>query len=86
MKRKIEITFEMEETVFYKIRKSRTGFCEQCGQTVETMFIEDAALSSGLSKFQIFRLLEAGGVHFVEAETYCLCRNSLEDLPLDNKF
>lgn len=84
MKRKIEITFELEETVFYKVRKSRTGFCRQCRQTVETWLVEEAAVFFGFSRFQIFRLLEAGGIHFVAAESDCICRNSIENLPVDN--
>ena len=78
MKRKMEIILEVEEVTFFKARTSRTVFCDYCGKRVEILTIENAALIVGLSKSQLFRLIESGNVHFIESDQVYLCRDSLE--------
>ena len=78
MKRKVKITVETEEITSFKTRKSLTSFCERCGKTVEIFTMESVASFLGLSEYQIFRLIEAGSVHLIEAERVYICRNSLE--------
>ena len=64
MKRKIEITFEMEELVFYKTRRSVTAFCPHCQTPVEIVAIEN----SDSIETEKFYLSEDAEIHFLEAE------------------
>ena len=80
MKRKTEITFEVEETIIW--RQDANGseaFCPQCQTLVEMITPEIAAALSGFSERQIFRLIENGQLHFVETERVFVCRNSLKE-------
>lgn len=79
MKRKTEITFETEELVLFKARESFEAFCPFCNEPVEMLTTVSASLLFGLSEREIFRLIEAGTVHFTEAERMFVCRNSLAD-------
>jgi hypothetical protein len=78
MKRKVKITFEIEELTFFKVRKILTAHCEFCGLPVELLPIEIAVSLPGLSEAQISRLIKSGSVHFIETDKVYLCRNSLE--------
>jgi hypothetical protein len=55
------------------------GFCARCGETVRMMLIEDAAAFSGFTARQLFRRVEAGRLHFIEAtgSRVLICLNSL---------
>jgi len=77
MRRKTEIIFETEELIVFKARRSFTGFCEQCREPVEMLTTEIAAALSGFGEREIFRLIETGAFHFVEAERVFVCRKSL---------
>ncbi len=79
MKRKVKITFEIEEMTFFKTKTILTAFCEHCGQSVEIQTTESAALFLGLAEFQIFWFIELGNIHFIESDKVYICRNSLED-------
>ena len=76
MKRTTEVTYETEESVSVKVRDGFTGFCGRCNAFVEMVPTEAAALLTGLSEREIFRLIEAGEIHFVEAERVFVCRES----------
>jgi hypothetical protein len=86
MKRKVKITFEIEEKIFFKARKILTSFCEFCGRPVELLPIETAVLLLELSEGQISRLIKSGSVHFIETDKVYLCRSSLECGNPKNKF
>jgi hypothetical protein len=78
MKRKLEITFETEETVVIRrAPPTLTVFCRECRATVEMVPPQAVAAFSPLSEREIFRLIEAGQIHFVEAERVFICRDSL---------
>ena len=76
MKRKTEITFEVEELIAIKARRAFQGFCRECDAFVEMVPPEAAAVLTGLGEREIFRLIETGDIHFVEAERVFVCRNS----------
>ncbi len=80
MKRKTEITFEVEETIILRqeARKFEV-FCPQCQSPVEMLTTETAAAFLGLSEREIFRLIETGKIHFVEAERVFVCREFLRN-------
>jgi hypothetical protein len=78
MKRKAEITFEVEETIIVRQRaKLVTAFCPQCASHVEMAAPQTIAAWSELTEREIFRLVEAGEVHFVEVERILICLKSL---------
>lgn len=82
MKRKAEITFEIEETTIVRQgAKIVTAFCPQCAALVEMTTPEIAAVLFNSSEREIFRLIENGQLHFTEAERIFICRNSLTNGP-----
>jgi hypothetical protein len=81
MKRTTEVTYETEELVSVKFRRGFTGFCERCNGCVEMFPPETAAMLTELSEREIFRLIETGEIHFVEAERVFVCRESLMNGP-----
>jgi hypothetical protein len=81
MKRTTEVTFETEELVSVKVRGGFRGFCERCNGFVEMLPPEAAAALTGLGEREIFRLMETGEIHFVEAERVFVCRDSLMNGP-----
>jgi len=76
MKRMTEITFETEELTMLKARRGFKGFCGGCNEFVEMLPVEAAAILTGLGEREIFRSIETGEIHFVEAERVFVCRNS----------
>jgi len=76
MKRTTEITFETEEIVAIKARCGFKGFCEQCNAFVEMVPTAAAAMMTGLSEREIFRWIENGEIHFIEAERVFVCLDS----------
>jgi len=78
MKRKAEITFEIEETVILRqAERISNRFCPQCGALVEMASPQTIADFSSLSEREIFRLVEAGKIHFIEAERVLVCLDSI---------
>ena len=78
MKQKTEITFEIEERIILRASGERfQAFCPACRAIVEMFTPLVLAGLSGFTEREIFRLIEAGKVHFVEAERVFVCRNSL---------
>ena len=73
MKRTTEITFETEELVAIKARRGFKGFCGPCNAFVEMVPTDAAAMLTGLGEREIFRLIELGEIHFVEAERVFVC-------------
>ena len=78
MKQKMEITFEVEETIILRqVAETLRAFCPQCQALVEMVTPRTAAALAGVSEREVFRLMENQGVHFVEAERVFVCRNSV---------
>ncbi|HYJ90344.1 MAG TPA: hypothetical protein VEV84_03475 [Pyrinomonadaceae bacterium] len=74
MREKAEITFEVEETFVLKQGgKLIYDLCPRCGQTVGMISPELLAKFEGTSEREIFRLLEAGLIHFIEVERVLVC-------------
>jgi hypothetical protein len=78
MKQKAEIVFEVEETIVLR-QGEQVGseFCPQC-RIVSAMIAPRAiAIFSGAKEREIFRLIEAGEIHFVEADGVRVCLSCL---------
>jgi hypothetical protein len=78
MKQKVEIMFEVEETIVLR-QGEQIGneFCPRC-QLVSAMIAPRAiAIFSGAKEREIFRLIEAGKIYFVEADGVRVCLSCL---------
>lgn len=78
MKQKVEITFEVEETIVLRQGEQiRSEFCPQC-QLVSAMIAPRAiAVISGAKEREIFRLIETGEIYFVENDGVRVCLSCL---------
>ena len=66
--------FEIEETVVLKQGgKTMSGFCPRCQETVDMVSPDILALVSNRSEREIFRLIEAGAIHFEESDRLVAC-------------
>lgn len=73
-----QIVFEVEETVVLRSGEMTTAaFCPFCGETVAMATPWIAAALNGSNEREIFRLIEAGVVHFIEEDRLLVCMNSL---------
>jgi len=78
MPQRTEITFETEETIRLRARRSHANkFCPSCRDLVDMATPRAIAILAGVSERTIFRLIEDGKVHFVEDEGIYVCLNSL---------
>ena len=78
MKQKTEIEIELSETVAYSRRSERfETFCPECKSLVEMSTPQIAAILTGSTEREIYRLVETGEVHFVETDRVLVCLNSL---------
>ena len=74
MSQKTEIKFEVEETVVLKQGgKILRDYCPQCGLIVDMVSPDVLALVMSASEREIFRLVERGVIHFIEAERLIVC-------------
>jgi len=56
-----------------------TEYCPVCEALTEIVTPEALAMVSGVSERSIFRLIEAGEVHFTDGPTVYVCVNSLKE-------
>lgn len=78
MNQRAEIVFEKEETVLLRqSAATRSEFCPFCKASTVMATPEAIALVSGITEREIFRLIEAGEIHFCEGPKIYVCLNSL---------
>jgi hypothetical protein len=78
MKQRAEMTFEIEETVVVRRgEKLSREFCPLCGIVVDMLTPQLAAALSKKPVREIFRLIEAGKLHFSETDGGLICLNCL---------
>jgi hypothetical protein len=78
MKQRAQFTFEVEETIVLRQPVSISNvFCRQCGSIVGIALPQTVADLSRISEREIFRLVEAGEIHFIEAKRFMICLNSI---------
>jgi hypothetical protein len=74
MGQRTEFTFEVEETILLKQGgKIVPGYCPTCDIDVELVSPDVLTLASGISEREIFRLVEAGSIHFEETDRMLVC-------------
>lgn len=78
MKQRAEVIFEKEETVLLRQSSAVTNaFCHGCRFLTLMATPEAIAIIANISEREIFRLIEAGEVHFIEGPKVYVCMNSL---------
>jgi len=85
MKQKTQVTFEMEETTrLTHSGKVLTVFCPRCKTVVRMEVPHVLALLAGSSEREIFRLVEAGMIHFVETRRIYACPDCYKRVLTEN--
>jgi hypothetical protein len=80
MKTRTEITIETEKLLVVGGRRRRmASWCAPCGQYVEMLTTDAAALLAGVGSRTIFRRVESGSVHYTETPEglVLICPNSI---------
>jgi hypothetical protein len=74
-----EVEVETEEIVVVRVRATCMAWCPGCSAEVVMARPEAAAARAGLRVREIYRLVEAGSVHFLESAdgTVLVCVDSL---------
>ncbi|HEX3101303.1 MAG TPA: hypothetical protein VHQ01_05910 [Pyrinomonadaceae bacterium] len=74
MKQTAKITFEMEETVLLRKGSSIINeFCPRCQGDAVLMTPETISKIADVSEREIFRLMEAGEIYFIERKRIYAC-------------
>ena len=81
-KRKTEINLEIEESVALRQQRIILAYCRQCRKQTRMFAANEAAMIARLSARELYRLVEAGRLHFREDEIRLLyvCAESLQQL------
>ena len=80
MKQKTKIEIELSETIAYSKRRERfEAYCPSCESLVEMATPHIAAILTRASEREIFSLVEAGKIHFLETDGVLICLDSLID-------
>ena len=86
MTEKTRIEIEVSEVVAYSSRSERfENFCPVCKCMAEMSTAHVAAVVSHTTEREIYRLVEAGDLHFVETDRILICLNSLPGYQNTNK-
>ena len=78
--RRTEVTVELDRTTVIRGRREpAAAWCAACSARVTMLTAEEAAAVSSLSTRAIYRLIEAGRLHFAEppGSPLLVCFNSL---------
>jgi hypothetical protein len=81
MKRRIEINIQMERLVIVRPRRSASinAWCDGCAGLSTFLTVDEAAAVARSTSREIYRRVEAAGLHFTEtpAGSLLICLNSL---------
>jgi hypothetical protein len=81
MRQNAAITFESEETVVLKRGSKKViEFCPRCQTDVQMIAPDVLSLLAASSEREIFRLIEAGEIHFTETDRVLVCANCYRKL------
>ena len=79
-KKRREVTIETERILFVGHRRGNPIlWCDRCGEDVLMLTVDEAAIMSRSTSRMIFKLVEAGRLHFTETleGRLLICFNSL---------
>ena len=76
------ITLETERHLLISRRESLFALCEACGDEVRLVTVNEAAAIAGINSLSVYRLVDAGTLHYAEtgAGELIICTASLGDL------
>lgn len=76
--KRTEITIETKRIFIISNQHRSEGFCAQCGELVNTIRLEDAALA-GVNLSDVPTMIDEGRLHLIELpdRTCLICVNSL---------
>ena len=78
MKQRVEIMFEVEETIVLRQGEQIVSeYCPQCRLVSAMVAPRAIAISSGAKEREIFRLIESGEIYFVEVDCVRVCLSCL---------
>ena len=78
MKPKMEIEVNLIETISYSKGSQRfEAYCPECGTMTEFATPQIAAIVIRSSEREIYRLIEANAIHFLETDRVLVCQSSL---------
>ena len=81
MQQTTQIEIELSETVAYSRAGERiNGFCSSCESMADMASPHLAAILTQTTEREIYRLVEAGRIHFTETDRVTVCLKSLADL------
>lgn len=86
MKKRTEITIEIDRVMLVSSRKSPVIWCEACAALVRMLTVDEAAALTGASSRAIYRRVENGALHFAETPEgrLLICLNSISQKPTDS--
>ncbi len=75
------ITVETERLLTISRRINRLAWCPGCGRESHLLTVDEAAAQAHLGALAVYRLVEAGRLHYAEtpAGTLLICAASLDD-------
>lgn len=86
MKQNAAVTFELEETIVLKQGgKAVVDFCPRCKAYLEMISPDVLALMAACSEREIFRLIEAGRIHFIEPDRVLVCVSCYRESLMDDR-
>jgi hypothetical protein len=80
MKKTTKLTIETERLLIIRGGSShQCARCEACGEVVSMVTVDEGAMLAQVGSRTIYRLVEAGKIHFIETrnELLLICFNSL---------
>ena len=87
-KRKTEISLEIDEAIAIRTDRVAIAHCSGCRTQMRMIAANDAALLAKLRARDLYRLVEAGRLHFTEDTNGLLfiCYESLRQLARESDF
>ena len=82
-----KITFETERLLIISRRLNLSALCTACGGESRMVTVDEAAVIARVNSLAVYRLVEAGALHFTEttAGALLVCATSLGDLISNRK-
>lgn len=79
------IVIEIDERIAVTTAEQQfEAYCSECKKMTEMVTPKTAAVLTGISEREVFRLIEITAVHFIENDRILICIESFRDLRPDS--